>query len=93
MNKVDLLGLHLADKAYDVVVLVETHLDSSITDGEIFPPKHTIFRRERKYRGRFGSGVVIAVRDSIKASPKEDVLCDSELIFMDLRFANNQKIT
>ena len=36
MNKVDLLGLHLADKAYDVVVLVETHLDSSIADGKFF---------------------------------------------------------
>ena len=29
----------------------------------------------------------------LKASPKEDVLCDYELIFMDLRFANNRKIT
>lgn len=36
VNKVDLLGLHLADKAYDVVVLVETHLDSSIADGKFF---------------------------------------------------------
>ena len=48
MNKVDLLGLHLAEQAYDVVVLAETHLDSSIADEEIFPPKYTIFRRERK---------------------------------------------
>lgn len=93
MNKVDLLGLHLADKAYDVVVLAETHLDSSIADEEIFPPKYTIFRRERKSLGRFGGAVLIAVRDSIKAPPKEDVLCDSEQIFMDLRFANNRKIT
>lgn len=38
MNKVDLLGLHLADKAYDVVVLAETHLDSSIANEETFPP-------------------------------------------------------
>ena len=30
VNKVDLLGLHLADKVYDVFVLVDTHLDSSI---------------------------------------------------------------
>lgn len=29
----------------------------------------------------------------MKGSAKEDVLCDSELIFMDLLFANNRKIT
>ena len=49
-------------------------------------------RRNRKSRGRFGGGVLIAVRDSIKASPKEEVLSTSELIFMDLLFANNRKI-
>lgn len=35
----------------------------------------------------------MAVRDSIKASPKEDFLCDSELILTDLLFANSSKIT
>ena len=68
MNKADLLELHLANKAYDVVVLVETHLDSSFADGEIFPPKDMIFKRERKSLGRFGGGVLIAVRDSIKVA-------------------------
>ena len=60
------------------------------------PPNYTVFRRDRKFRGRFGGGVLIgliAVRDSIKASPKEDVLCDSELIFIDLLFPDNRKIT
>ena len=93
VNKVDLLGLHLADKAYDVVVLVETHLDSSIADGKFFLRNTRSLARDRKSRGRFGGGVLIAVRDSIKASPKEDVVCPSELIFMDLLFANNLKIT
>ena len=36
VNKVDMLHLEVANKVYDVVVLVETHLDSSIADGEFF---------------------------------------------------------
>ena len=32
----DMLQLEVANKVYDVVVLVETHLDSSIADGEFF---------------------------------------------------------
>ena len=74
-------------------IIASLRIISSIADGEIFPPKYKIFRREQKSRGSFGGGVLIAVRDSIKASPKEDVLCDSELIFVDLLFANNRKIT
>ena len=31
-----MLHLEVANKFYDVVVLVETHLDSSIADGEFF---------------------------------------------------------
>lgn len=49
VNKVDLLGLRLANKAYDVVVLVETHLPSSFADGKTFPLNYTVFRRDQKF--------------------------------------------
>ena len=59
-----MLHLEVSNKAYDVVVLVETHLDSSIADGEIFPANYLVFRRDRMCNGRYGGGVLIAVRES-----------------------------
>ena len=35
VNKVDMLHLEVANKVYDVVVLVETHLDSSIVKSRV----------------------------------------------------------
>ena len=57
---VDMLHLEVANKVYDVVVLVETHLDSSIADGEIFPANYLVFRRDRMCNGRRGGGDLIA---------------------------------
>ena len=102
VNKVDMLHLEVANKAYDVVVLakfqntpplVETHLDSSIADGEIFPANYLVFRRDRMCNGRYGGGVLIAVRDTFKSSLRHDLLSDSELIFVDMFFPNDRKIT
>ena len=92
-NKVDMLHMEVANKAYDVVVLVETHLDSSIADGEYFPANYLVFRRDRMCNGRRGGGVLIAVRDTFKSSLRDDMLSDSELIFVDISFPNDRKIT
>ena len=89
----DMLHLEVANKAYDVVVLVETHLDSSIADGEIFPAKYLVFRRDRMCNGRRGGGVLIAVSNTFKSSLRDDMLSDSELIFVDISFPNDRKIT
>lgn len=93
VSKVDMLHLEVANKAYDVVVLVETHLNSSIADGEIFPANYLVFRRDRKCNGRCGGGVLIAVRDTFKSSLRDHMLSDSELIFVDMFFPNDRKIT
>ena len=74
VNKVDMLHLEVADKVYDVVVLVETHLDSSIADGEIFPANYLVFRRDRMCNCRHGGGVLIAVRDTFKSSLRDDMM-------------------
>ena len=89
----DMLHLEVANKAYDVVVLVETHLDSSIADSEIFPANYLVFRRDRMCNGRCGGGVLIAVSDTFKSSLRDDMLSDSELIFVDISFPNDCKIT
>ena len=46
VSKLDMLHLEVANKAYDIVVLVETHLDSSIADGEIFPANYLVFSHD-----------------------------------------------
>lgn len=72
--------------------LTETHLDSSIPDGEIFPANYTVFRRDRKLNGRHGGGVLIATRGYIKAVPRDTLQKDSEFIFVDLLLSHNRKI-
>ena len=89
VNKVDMFHLEVANKVYDVVVLVETHLDH----GEIFPANYLVFRRDRMCNGRRGGGVLIAVRVTFKSSLRDDMLSDSELIFVDISFPNDRKIT
>lgn len=89
VNKVDMFHLEVANKVYDVVVLVETHLDH----GEIFPANYLVFRRDRMCNGRFGGGVLIALRDTFKSSLRDDILSDSELIFVNISFPNDRTIT
>ena len=43
--------------------------------------------------GRRGGAVLIAVRDTFKSSLRDDMLSDSELIFVDISFPNDRKIT
>ena len=93
VNKSSKLDLAIAALGYDIIVLTETHLDSSIPDGEIFPSTYSVFRRDRKLNGRYGGGVLIATRDHIKAVPHDTPQNDSEFIFVDLLFSYNRKVT
>ena len=52
VNKSSKLDLTIAALGYDMIVLTETHLDSSIPDYEIFPSNYSVFRRDRKLNGR-----------------------------------------
>ena len=49
------------------------------------------FRRDRVQNGRRGVGILIAVRDTLRASVR-DVSFDSELLFDDIIFPANRKI-
>lgn len=42
------------------MVFTETHLDSTITDSELFPSNYTVFRRDGPHNGRKGGSVLIA---------------------------------
>ena len=76
-----------------IIALTETHLDNSISDSEILPNNYLVFRRDRKSNGRHGGGVLIAVRNHIKAIPRESLQSESEFIFIDILVSNNHKIT
>jgi len=57
VNKTSKLDLAIAALGYDIIVSTETHLDSSIPDGEICPIDYTVFRQDRKLNGRHRGGV------------------------------------
>lgn len=87
------LDLTIAALGYDIIVLTETHLDSSIPDSEIFPSNYSVFRWDRKLNGCHGGGVLIATRDHIKAVLHDTPQNESKFIFIDLLFSYNCKIT
>ena len=69
------------------MVFTENHLDSSILDSELLPSIYTVFSLNRVQNGRRGGGtVLIVVRDTLRASVREDVSLDSELLFVDILF-------
>ena len=66
----------------DVIMITETYLDNTITDGEILPPNYTIFRLDRN---RHGGGVLIAVLDSFTSiSCPQFGRSDIELLWIQL---------
>jgi len=93
VNKLDLLELEMHQWNCDLIVLTETHLDHSILDSEIFPSHYTVFRNDRKTNGCHGGGVLIAVRDCIPATLRATHQCESELLFNDLLFSHERRIT
>ena len=52
----------MLSKTVDILAINETRLDSSIQNGEVRIPGHTL---ERKDRNRNGCGVALYIRDSI----------------------------
>ena len=63
-SKRSFLNLEVASNVYDINFLTDTHLDNTITDGEIFPQGCTVFRCDRELHGRHGGGILIAIGDS-----------------------------
>ena len=76
-----------------IIVLIETHLDNSISDSEVLPNNYLVFRRDRKCNGQNGGGVLIAVRGHITATPRESLQTESEFVFIDIFFCDKRVIT
>ena len=93
VNKIDKLELEIATYQYDLMVFTETNLDCSILDSELFPSTYTVFRRDRAQNGRRVGGILIAICGTLRASVTEDVSFESELLFVDILFSANRKIS
>jgi hypothetical protein len=93
VNKVDLIEIEISVQSYDIFVFTKTHLDNSIVDSELFPQNYTIFRRDRVNNGRHGGGVLLAVNDTIKAFQRHNLLCDHEILFVNIILSKNRNIT
>lgn len=93
VNQTSKLELDITSSRYDIILLTETHLDNSMSDGEIFPNNYTVFRRDRKLNGRHGGGVLIATRDHIKTVPRDTLQYDSGFAVFLLLFSHNCQVT
>ena len=51
VNKIDKLHLEITRNQADIVILTETHLDSTIADSEIFPSNFSVLRHDRNHHG------------------------------------------
>ena len=92
VNKTDKMYLEIESGSHDIVVLTETHLDDSILGSEIFPSNFIVFRNDRQHLGRYGGGVLIAARNSLKILQREDIICQSELLFLDMILKRDKKL-
>ena len=52
VNKIAKLKTEIASNSFDIIVLTETHLDSSITDAEIFGSEYCSYRKDHPRRPR-----------------------------------------
>ena len=79
VNKIDKLNLEIESGSHDIVVLTETHLDGNILDSEILPTNFTVFRNDQQKLGRYGGGVLIAIRNTLKIIQRDhDIVCQSD---------------
>ena len=74
------------------MVLTKTHLDGNILDFKILPTNLTVFRNYRQQLGRYSGGVLIAARSTLKIIQRDDIICQSELLFVDI-FLKRDKLT
>lgn len=83
--------MEIASSKFEIIVLTETRLNSSIKDAEIFGREYHVYRRDRQHGGCFGSGVLITMKCCLKVSPRKDFACESELLFIYILTANIRK--
>ncbi|XP_055633108.1 uncharacterized protein LOC129773519 [Toxorhynchites rutilus septentrionalis] len=80
----DEIFLAVSGCEYDIIILVETNLDESITSVQLFGDNYNVFRNDRNIHNstkKSGGGVLIAVRRQLASSPMCSAELDFELVF------------
>ncbi|KAI8513366.1 hypothetical protein Bbelb_100050 [Branchiostoma belcheri] len=73
----------------DIIVGTESWLDPTVGNSEIFPTSYSAYRKDREGRG---SGVFIAVKNSIIATHLPDPDCTSELTWVQIQLAHSKTV-
>lgn len=79
-HKMSVYGVAMIDNDFDIYVLVETNLDSSIYDSELFPLEYTVYRHDRdlsKTPKSSGGGIAVAVKSKYFSQTIELPTCDT----------------
>jgi hypothetical protein len=90
-TKLYLLHTNVLPEYYDIIILVETWLNASIRDSELFDDRYIIYRRDRDAVATNkcqGGGVLIACKKSIISERKFELETSLEDIWVCLRLFN-----
>ena len=83
INKTDELELYVVEENPDLICITESWANANIGDGEINMNGYTVFRRDRK--NRIGGGVLLYVKNNIKAIHRTDLENDEcEMVWCEL---------
>ena len=88
-NKISQLQATINATNPDIILLVETKLDSSIPTYSFLPFNYDAIRN---YRNLHGGGVLIAVRNDIIADPQDKLNTTCEIIWTKVHFVHKKSI-
>ena len=76
----------------DILVLVETWLDSSISSSSIFPDylNMEVYRRDRQ--NQLGGGVLVAITKDYLSTPVKELETDCESVWAEISLAGAKKL-
>ena len=78
VNKLDEFELYIDEEKPDIIGITETWLTSDIENSELDTDDYTVFRRDRQHSNKTrGGGVLLLVKNSLVAVPREDIFSTS----------------
>ena len=73
----------------DIILCQETKLDSSVVSAALFPPAHTVFRKDRTL---FGGRVCVAVKSQLQAIQCHDLKNALEALWIQFLTSDHQPL-
>ncbi|XP_062713636.1 uncharacterized protein LOC134290499 [Aedes albopictus] len=91
-TKVDELFLAVNECEYEIIVLVETNFDETVTSAQLFGENYVVYRNDRDTTNsnkKSGGGVLVAVHRKLLSSPVICIAEDLELVLARIRAADS----